>query len=283
MTRNLKLLGWVFGALLAVGLHANIAFATPIDVSAKVTIQKSGFVLNRATNTFDTTLIIRNITIGDVLAVPFQVVVSGLPIGVTLQNATGTTATGLRYLNVSLPGNALIPGTQVTNVVLKFTNPNRVALAPTISAFSEVPVANLPPDPGEAGKATLEGIDSDHDGVRDDIQRYIAFTYPVSARMRASLTSFAVGMQSAVLSAGSTDNALLANGKLNKAQDCLWYLQGSASIPVWQELRAQYLNTVDRSRAYTASDRLLNGMVFDLTPTEQLKSQCEFDPDALPN
>lgn len=32
----------------------------------------------------------------------------------------------------------------------------------------------LPPDPGEAGMVTLEGIDSDNDGVRDDIQRWIA-------------------------------------------------------------------------------------------------------------
>jgi hypothetical protein len=31
----------------------------------------------------------------------------------------------------------------------------------------------IPPDPGEAGKATLEGIDSDNDGVRDDIERWI--------------------------------------------------------------------------------------------------------------
>jgi hypothetical protein len=30
----------------------------------------------------------------------------------------------------------------------------------------------LPPDPGEAGKATLQGIDADNDGVRDDIQRW---------------------------------------------------------------------------------------------------------------
>jgi len=42
-------------------------------------------------------------------------------------------------------------------------------LAPTT-----IPVV-LPPDPGEAGKATLTGIDVDRDGVRDDLQRYIIF------------------------------------------------------------------------------------------------------------
>ncbi|MDR2034911.1 MAG: hypothetical protein LBP89_09875, partial [Helicobacteraceae bacterium] len=29
---------------------------------------------------------------------------------------------------------------------------------------------NLPPDPGEAGKAALEGIDSNNNGVRDDVE-----------------------------------------------------------------------------------------------------------------
>jgi hypothetical protein len=35
----------------------------------------------------------------------------------------------------------------------------------------------VPPDPGEAGKQTLEGIDSDNDGVHDDVQRWIVLTY----------------------------------------------------------------------------------------------------------
>src|SRR5205807_2765584 len=30
----------------------------------------------------------------------------------------------------------------------------------------------VPPNPGAAGNATLAGIDSDGDGVRDDVQRY---------------------------------------------------------------------------------------------------------------
>jgi hypothetical protein len=45
----------------------------------------------------------------------------------------------------------------------------------------------LPPDPGEAGKATLEGLDSDHDGVRDDLQREIVFMYPDRDEVRRLL------------------------------------------------------------------------------------------------
>jgi len=46
---------------------------------------------------------------------------------------------------------------------------------------------NLPPDPGEAGKATLAGVDSDNDGVRDDIQRWIVLSTPDSQKMREAL------------------------------------------------------------------------------------------------
>ena len=35
---------------------------------------------------------------------------------------------------------------------------------------TDIPVI-LPPDPGEAGKLTLAGIDSNNDGVRDDLER----------------------------------------------------------------------------------------------------------------
>ncbi|MDX8380534.1 MAG: hypothetical protein R8M14_00305 [Ghiorsea sp.] len=45
--------------------------------------------------------------------------------------------------------------------------------------FNSVAVAQpsgLPPDPGAAGRGTLAGIDSDNDGVRDDVQRWIALT-----------------------------------------------------------------------------------------------------------
>ena len=48
-------------------------------------------------------------------------------------------------------------------------------------------VTELPPDPGAAGKATLEGIDADGDGLRDDLQRFIAISYPDSGRTRAGL------------------------------------------------------------------------------------------------
>ena len=48
-------------------------------------------------------------------------------------------------------------------------------------------LAKLPPDPGEAGKKTIDGIDADKDGVRDDVQRFIYEQWPDSERSRRVL------------------------------------------------------------------------------------------------
>ena len=50
------------------------------------------------------------------------------------------------------------------------TNPNVAAPVDCIPQH----LANLPPDPGPAGKLTLDGVDADKDGMRDDVQRWIA-------------------------------------------------------------------------------------------------------------
>ena len=52
-------------------------------------------------------------------------------------------------------------------------------------------LANLPPDPGEAGKLTIDGIDSDKDGVRDDVQRWIVQNWGHSERAVKGLTFIA--------------------------------------------------------------------------------------------
>lgn len=57
---------------------------------------------------------------------------------------------------------------------LSFVVSLSVQTAPSIGGTND----GLPPDPGKAGKQTLMGIDSDGDGLRDDVQRYIYLTYP---------------------------------------------------------------------------------------------------------
>jgi len=153
----------------------------------------------------------------------------------------------------------------------------------TTTSTTEIP--GLPPDPGEAGKATLAGIDSDHDGVRDDIQRYIAITYPNSAKTRAALTQGAKVMQDELLDANNKEKSILHAEESDRVQSCLWYVFGSVAAygKVLDELQPIILNTDARNKAYFTYDDQLGGQVFSAVPYDQRATACNFDVTALPN
>jgi hypothetical protein len=66
---------------------------------------------------------------------------------------------------------------------------------------------NLPPDPGSAGKATLEGIDADNDGLRDDVQRaiWLRAPRPDQNALRLAMMQFAKARQEMIVMSSSSD------------------------------------------------------------------------------
>ncbi len=148
---------------------------------------------------------------------------------------------------------------------------------------------NLPPDPGEAGKVTLLGIDSDNDGVRDDIQRYIELTYPDSAKTRAALRQYAKAANDALENAEDKRTSINNAYKANRSQECLYFIfrekEGSAdsAYKVRRKLHARILNTRERTSAFFDFNDHLGGEAFSTTPLKLQHRSCEFDPDSLPN
>ena len=154
--------------------------------------------------------------------------------------------------------------------------------APSIDPFL------LPPDPGEAGKQTLEGIDSDSDGVRDDVQRYIATTYPQSARARAALSQYAIALQHVLLDTKDPTRAKAAWSDAIAGLRCLMYIQGVKPAASTETLiRAEYLNTEPRVRAFFEASRHSPPAPSTLdelsNPSPNYRSFCAFEPDRLPN
>ena len=139
----------------------------------------------------------------------------------------------------------------------------------------------LPPEPGEAGKLTLAGIDSDNDGIRDDIQRYIALTYPDSQKTRAALRQFTLALNKAVLESPDEESALRNTELEARASECLWYINSNQSIKMSDLLMAEYLNTMERSRAYLEYNAKLGGHVFGSSDFDEYKFSCTFEPDAM--
>jgi hypothetical protein len=70
---------------------------------------------------------------------------------------------------------------------------------------TDVPVT-LPPDPGEAGKKTLAGIDSNNDGVRDDLEREIVYMYPQNEEVRRVLRAMVKKGQEVITTEGDHEH-----------------------------------------------------------------------------
>lgn len=214
-------------------------------------------------------------------------------------SANGTT-TIAGQLNDSGQNGDAIAGDGVYTIQLPVTQPVagqmqfqasaafRGQLKRVLSAIISVPVTSdvgLPADPGTAGTLTLAGIDSDNDGVRDDIQRYIALTYPNSARTRAVLTQLATAFQGLVVNSVDTQQSITNATTLGHAFECNAAINGAAIAKVQLfALRAQMLNTIARSQAYLMADQQFTGQLYKLAPTQAAEQAlCSFDPNSLSN
>ena len=58
---------------------------------------------------------------------------------------------------------------------------------------------NLPPDPGSLADATVQGIDANNNGIRDDVELAVFKEYPNSAKTRAVLLQYALALQMEVI------------------------------------------------------------------------------------
>jgi hypothetical protein len=138
---------------------------------------------------------------------------------------------------------------------------------------------NLPPDPGEAGKATLEGIDSNNNGIRDDLEIAI-YNYapkPEEDRLRAAMTQNAKARQLAIIAGHTKDQQTI-----KEADDASWlavfcvnrikkeYEKGNFV----KQIERKAFNTPDRVEAYMRFNEALSGKVLS-APQEPIP--CDYD------
>jgi len=125
----------------------------------------------------------------------------------------------------------------------------------------------LPPDPGEAGKATLAGVDSDDDGVRDDVQIAIFERYPNNVDKRAALTKSSMVLQDAVLVGGAilngtadSDEPFRISDRNGFSVECLLDRFGASdALKEIGFLEVVLTNTNERDNAYNAYNSAISG------------------------
>ena len=113
---------------------------------------------------------------------------------------------------------------------------------------TDIPVI-LPLDPGEAGKQTLAGIDSNNDGVRDDLEREIVYMYPENEEVRRVLRAMMKTGQDVMLTEGDHEHFERLMVRYFDFKQCYLYLAFGAVNP---------------DRDYT-NNRMLWGMIQNTT------------------
>lgn len=119
MRRAVIALGVVALAGMSLASHA-------ADLAGKVSVTKSGMVLNRTTDTFDSVVTVTNTSSGPISA-PLMLTIKNISApGVTVYNSSGFDADDNAQVQATLPMGVLQPGAKVA-VPVKFVNATRVA------------------------------------------------------------------------------------------------------------------------------------------------------------
>ncbi len=121
---------------------------------------------------------------------------------------------------------------------------------------TDIPVI-LPPDPGEAGKLTLAGIDSNNDGVRDDLEREIVYMYPQNEEVRRVLRAMVKKGQQLITTVGDHEWFKEIDVSYLALYDCWTFLiapDGFADTTNSNILTSMLFNTPSRYKTYRKNE-----------------------------
>jgi hypothetical protein len=143
-------------------------------------------------------------------------------------------------------------------------------------ATKSILVDILPPDPGPENDNTLAGIDSDGDGVRDDVELLIS-DMSISDEQKVALKRLAIKLGVTLLDNSDADRSIANIDKELDYDYCLISRFGSDEAnKVSGRLKAEYYNTKDRLMAWASSRVHFAGQMRDLDTNENSYSTyCE--------
>lgn len=128
----------------------------------------------------------------------------------------------------------------------------------------------IPAEPDPAmNKATLAGVDSNSDGIRDDVERWIAATWKPGSKEYFAVRQLARDTQKDVTDTASINNVTkhLRMDETAKAIDCLWKtypgFKGKAGDSLLEIMAENTLNTAARWNAYRESQSRSSGAISD--------------------
>ena len=155
----------------------------------------------------------------------------------------------------------------------------------TITAYKDINSYKLPPEPDETlNNSTLLGIDSNNNGVRDDVERWIYETYKDKHPIHIDIAMQAGRAYKQVLE--TPERAREIREIVIAPSHCAWYYQNDAKYfnepilvdkKITSPVQRKYFNTKKRSDIYWEYNTLLSGGVYSLPKIKDEKSFCDFN------
>ncbi len=202
-------------------------------------------------------------------------------------NTEKTVTEGITWI-ITPKGAVKIEGSTLTaledgNVTVRAKAGGLLSNTVKLNIYWEVDGHRLPPEPDpKINNATLLGVDVNHNGVRDDVERKVYATYKKAIERAVMMQAFRTE-QAMLADPDLVKNAEEWAKKEDKSLNCRRYLylyknqkrikKMAQIIDNWQ------YNTEKRVKIYFKFDRALSGGVYSLgTPTSD---DCEFDIERI--
>jgi len=116
----------------------------------------------------------------------------------------------------------LIIGRLIYRINEAKTNEQVIKIHNTKLTLNDVMGKNLPPDPGAEADKTVQGIDANNNGIRDDVELAVFKQYPNSAKTRAVLLQYALALQmQTIQSIFNTDTVVATIQEEDRAYLCV--------------------------------------------------------------
>ena len=175
-----------------------------------------------------------------------------------------------------------------TNVTIQAKIANTLSNKIKLNIYWEVNGHRLPPEPDpKINNSTLLGVDSNNNGVRDDVERWIYEKYKDKHPIyRALAMDISKSYQLLLKGEAYYEEA---HQMMSDAIDCADFFKYYAKYygkknliadednPTDNELRNIYFNNKQRWKAFFQYDESLNGGVYSLPPINRLFDKCSTD------
>lgn len=152
-------------------------------------------------------------------------------------------------------------------------------------SLDDVMGKNLPLDPGADVDKTVQGIDANTNGIRDDVELAIFKEYPDSAKKRLPLLQYALVLQKqATLPIVNGETVTATVEDKSRAELCLWTLSSRADLKKFLSDMDRYQNFVTELQFNTEERKSYRDKIYEYLGSYSASSEsCDLDPSELPN